>query len=127
MSKKRRISPILKEVFLQLFRKPATSKYPAIKPEVPENLRGRQVFDIDLCISCGLCSRVCPAEAIEMVDVEGKQRPKFMLYRCVFCYQCAESCPKNAIKTSVIFELANHEKSHLIVDPHPNTSGGEET
>jgi formate hydrogenlyase subunit 6/NADH:ubiquinone oxidoreductase subunit I len=117
MGKKSTVSPMIKEVFSSIFKKPATCKYPFVKAEVPEGFRGRQVFDIGLCISCGLCSRDCPAKAIEMVDVDGKRRPLFHLDLCIFCYQCAESCPRNAIKSSAFFELASTNKSDLVVKP----------
>jgi len=108
---------MLKEVLSHVFKKPATGKYPFVKAEVPEGFRGKQVFDIGLCISCGLCSRDCPAKAIEMVEVDGKRRPLFHLDLCIFCYQCGESCPRNAIKSSLIFELASTDKSDLVVKP----------
>jgi ech hydrogenase subunit F len=114
---KKALSPMIKEVFLQIFTKPATSKYPFVKASVPEDFRGKQVFDINLCISCGLCSRDCPAKAIEMVDVDEKRRPLFHLDLCIFCYQCAESCPRNAIKSSMFFELASTNKSDLVITP----------
>jgi len=112
-----KLSPMLKEVVSQIFRRPATRKYPEVKPEVPEGFRGRQIFDVDLCIGCGLCARDCPSEAIEMVEVEGKKRPLFHLDLCIFCYQCAESCPRNAIKTSGFFELASTDKYDLVIKP----------
>lgn len=117
MGKKRAVSPMIKELLSNLFVKPATSKYPFVKAEVAEGFRGKQVYDINLCISCGLCSRDCPAKAIEMVDVEGKKRPLFHLDLCIFCYQCAESCPRNAIKSSEFFELASTNKSDLVIQP----------
>jgi formate hydrogenlyase subunit 6/NADH:ubiquinone oxidoreductase subunit I len=123
-SKKSRVSPMIKEVFHRIFMKPATCKYPFVKAEVPEGFRGKQVYDIDLCISCGLCSRDCPAKAIEMVEINGKRRPLFHLDQCIFCYQCAESCPRNAIISSKIFELATTDKSALVVKPEEKVQKG---
>jgi formate hydrogenlyase subunit 6/NADH:ubiquinone oxidoreductase subunit I len=111
------VTPMLKALLSSLFKKPATCQYPLVKAEVPEGFRGKQVYNIDLCISCGLCSRDCPAKAIEMVEINGKRRPLFHLDQCIFCYQCAESCPRNAITSSKIFELATTDKSALVVSP----------
>jgi formate hydrogenlyase subunit 6/NADH:ubiquinone oxidoreductase subunit I len=125
MGKKLSVSPMVKELLSHLFKKPATSKYPFVKAEVPEGFRGRQVYDPDLCISCGLCSRDCPAKAIEMVEVEGKRSPLFHLDLCIFCYQCAESCPRKAIKSTAFFELATTNKSSLVVKPEGPSQKGE--
>ncbi|MGB8779160.1 MAG: 4Fe-4S binding protein [Candidatus Bathyarchaeia archaeon] len=126
MAKKRKLSPMLKEVIAQIFTKPATQKYPAVRPKIPEGFRGKQIFDINLCISCGLCASDCPAKAIEMVDVEGKKRPLFHLDRCVFCYQCAEGCPRNAIKETGFFELASTSKCDLVIRPETDHKNGGE-
>ena len=117
---KMNISSLWKEVIQHIFKKPATQKYPFVKPNLPDGVRGRHLFFPDRCISCKLCERVCPANAIEMIDVEGKLMPLFMLDRCVFCYQCAESCPKDAIDFSKDFELALDKKSELVVRPNPS-------
>src|SRR4030043_1482404 len=128
MTKKSTISPMIREALSNLFKKPATGKYPFVKAEVPKGFRGKQVFDINLCVSCGLCSRDCPAKAIEMIEVDGKRRPLFHLDLCIFCYQCAESCPRNAIKSSEFFELATTDKSTLVIKPEAtskNVTGAE--
>ncbi len=122
--KKSSVRPMMKALLSNLFKKPATCQYPIVKAEVPEGFRGKQVYDINLCISCGLCSRDCPAQAIEMVEVDGKRRPLFHLDQCIFCYQCADSCPRNAIMSSKIFELATTDKSSLVVKPEGKVQKG---
>jgi formate hydrogenlyase subunit 6/NADH:ubiquinone oxidoreductase subunit I len=120
--KKRAWSPMAREAFSHLFKKAATQQYPFVKACVAEGFRGRQIYDIDLCISCGLCSRDCPAKAIQMVEVDGKKRPLFLLDRCIFCYQCAESCPRNAIKSSEFFEMAGFDRNALVLKPQSRQS-----
>jgi formate hydrogenlyase subunit 6/NADH:ubiquinone oxidoreductase subunit I len=117
LTKRRRLPALLKEMGSCLFKKPVTQEYPLIKVEVPEGYRGRHILYPEKCISCGLCSRECPAKAIELVEVSGKKMPHFYLDRCIFCYLCEESCPRNAIKLSKTFEMSTTETNELIVDP----------
>lgn len=51
------------------------------------------------CVSCGLCSRVCPCSNIKMTD--GK--PTF-LHHCANCMACVVSCPKRAIGYDITAE-----------------------
>lgn len=117
MPKKRRLPALIKDMGSCLFKKPFTREYPAIKVEVPEGYRGRHILNPEKCISCGLCERDCPAQAIELVEVSGKRMPKFYLDRCVFCYLCAEGCPREAIKLSPNFEMSTTEMDELLVIP----------
>jgi len=81
----------------------------------PSDLKGRPrgvertdhdfpVLTEEKCIGCQRCAKVCPAEAIEMVEVgkteKGKpiRRPRIDLSKCVACENCVENCPKDALE-----------------------------
>lgn len=55
------------------------------------------------CIGCARCAKICPALAVEMIQVgvsdKGKpiKRPKFDFSKCVGCEQCVENCPRDAL------------------------------
>lgn len=141
--KKSRISPIFKRAASHIFTKPATTKYPFVKPTLPEDFRGQTVYTIESCnvvdigtgskgltldvksivgSSCRVCERDCPTYAIEIVEVEGgKKRPQIDFNKCIFCHQCVESCPRGAIKSSIFYELATTDKCALIQKPKSKT------
>jgi len=102
---------IIPEVLRNLFRKPNTVKYPYERREPPEGLRGKPVVDRGRCISCRLCSIVCPSKAITMDD---EVKPVFDLGRCIFCGECADICPVKAITMTREFELAVFDKAEAV-------------
>jgi len=108
---------MITEIVSAVFKKPSTRQYPFTSPKVPEGLRGRQIFHPERCISCGLCARDCPAEAIEMIEVSGKRMPLIHLESCIFCYVCVENCPRNALTGSTFYELASTNKESLALRP----------
>lgn len=93
---------ILPKVLRNLFRRPATVKYPRVKVEPPEGYRGKPTIDREKCIHCWLCIRACPDQAIG-IDKETKT-PSIWLGRCTFCGECAEACPTKAIMMTKEFE-----------------------
>ena len=117
MAKKRRFPALIKDMGSCIFKKPFTQQYPFVKAQAPEGYRGKHIFNPEKCMSCGLCARDCPANAIELVEVSGKRMPKFFLDRCIFCYLCAEGCPREAIKLSTDFEMSTTETKELFLSP----------
>jgi formate hydrogenlyase subunit 6/NADH:ubiquinone oxidoreductase subunit I len=93
----------------------ATEKYPFAPYEVAKDFRGKPELDANQCISCGACTRACPANALVMETDEqaGTRRWELSMARCIYCGRCEEVCPTHAITLSEKFELAVTKKSDL--------------
>ena len=57
------------------------------------------LIDEAACVHCGLCTGVCPTEALSL-DPESF-RLTFTRSRCIVCEQCIPSCPVEAISTNL--------------------------
>lgn len=100
-----------------MFRPKVTMQYPEVKFDPPASYRGRPVLvqeddGVERCVACGLCSRVCPALAIEVqaseTELEKERYPQkfeINMLRCIFCGFCEEVCPEEAIVMSKDYEL----------------------
>jgi formate hydrogenlyase subunit 6/NADH:ubiquinone oxidoreductase subunit I len=56
------------------------------------------VIDEDACVHCGLCTGICPTEALSL-DPDSF-RLTFTRSRCIVCEQCIPVCPVQAISTT---------------------------
>lgn len=106
---------LLPETIKKLLSRPVTIQYPKTKPIIPENFRGRHIYDKGLCIFCRLCEINCPNDAIK-VDRE-KKTWEVDLGKCIFCQVCEEVCPTRpkAVRLSKAYELAGAKKSEFIL------------
>ena len=125
------IIPLIKGLATTLrmvFSKPITLQYPEERKEMAPRWRGHPELTVDpdgrrRCVASTLCMLVCPSNAIRgIVAAEGPEHEKYPveftidLQRCIFCGLCQEACPKGAIKLNNLYELAQYEKSVLILD-----------
>jgi len=136
MGRRKAVTTIVKRTVSSIFTKPATTKYPFVKPKLPENFRGQPQYNLTYCnvisignpnfgfdvqsivgSACRVCARDCPVGAITIVEVDGKRRPQFDFNKCIFCNQCVESCPRKAIVNSDVYELATVDKTALVRKP----------
>jgi formate hydrogenlyase subunit 6/NADH:ubiquinone oxidoreductase subunit I len=110
---------MLKDVLTSLVQPPVTERYPFERPRVPTRLRGLLTWDREKCVGCGLCVRVCPAEAIELTVIDKKEKrfvQHYYLDRCLLCAQCVYSCPTSALAMSnEKWELAALKKEQFDV------------
>ncbi len=103
--------------FKNMIRPKFTMEYPEVKFIPGGSYRGRPVLALEenneeRCVACGLCSRVCPALAIEVqageTEREKERYPEkfeINMLRCIFCGFCEEVCPEEAILMSKDYEL----------------------
>ena len=88
----------------------------------------------DNCVSCGICSKVCPCNNIQLVG----GHPSFQ-HHCANCMACVVSCPKRAIgyeinqgdrkllnamskKTPLVKVMGLPKKRKLYRNPYINTA-----
>ena len=66
-------------------------------------------IDETKCIECGICIRVCPADAISMkkIDVE----------KCIRCGKCHDICPQEAVR---------HDSEKIPIDIEENLKKAKE-
>lgn len=95
-----KLSAMWRDALDSLVRSPVTEKYPFKRYEAPEHLRSRLHWDASKCTGCGLCAKDCPADAIEMIVIDKKNRQFVFRYdvdRCTFCAQCVASCRQGCL------------------------------
>ncbi len=115
---------IVPNLFKNLFSKPMTVKFPHESIPIPDKYRGEHSYDIDKCISCGLCAKVCLNRAIEMVEAPPEYKDKYPkkyvkvdIGKCCFCGLCQDICPTDALKLTKNFFLSTFDKSTTIKEP----------
>jgi len=107
-----------------LFKKPVTVQYPEEKLTLAERYRGLHAYDLERCIGCASCVKICPNKCIELrVSITPEKKKKAEEYniyigRCMFCGLCVEVCP---LKPKVItmtqeYELACYDRPSLVYD-----------
>ena len=60
---------------------------------------GEIIIDENACVDCGLCTGICPTEALTLNPETF--RLTFTRSRCIVCEQCIPTCPVQAISTNL--------------------------
>jgi len=117
-----------------IFRRPYTLQYPEEVPDLPPTERGLHNFQIDKCIACDQCAKICPVDCIT-IEAEGKGKfarlRKFEIdyTKCLFCALCCEPCPTECIHMGPTFDLVGYTREEVIIDyadrENPRTFSGE--
>ena len=79
--------------------------------DVPEGFRGKVEADSDKCTGCEACVKICPSEAIDAIETDGKRTLRFNYTRCVLCAICEEFCPEEAITLTDKYRLVTADRT----------------
>ncbi len=118
--------------FWHLFTRSVTLQYPDEKWELPPGARAQLFNNIDDCIGCGFCVKVCPVDCIYMDTVRtgpgedlGKTttgNPKRLhvlrfdidMAKCCYCNLCTIPCPTECLQMTPKYENSVYNRANLL-------------
>jgi NADH-quinone oxidoreductase subunit I len=126
-SKKRRVMDSVKSdnYFAQQDQGTNTIQYPMQKLPVPEVGRYQLFVEIDDCIVCDLCAKVCPVDCIDidaikspdLIGLTSDGSPKRLyaakfdidMAKCMYCGLCTVVCPTECITMTNQYDVSVQE------------------
>ncbi|WP_439881899.1 NuoI/complex I 23 kDa subunit family protein [Pontibacter sp. MBLB2868] len=107
-----------------------TLKYPYESIPVPDNGRYRLHNEIDDCIVCDLCAKICPVNCITIESVKATEEigmtsdgTKKRLYapvfdidmaKCCYCGLCTTVCPTDCLTMTPVYDFAEVNIQNMI-------------
>ena len=111
----------------EAFNKRATYPYPDKPLPIQKRSRGMLSLDLENCIGCELCFRICPSDAIRMQKVDFKEAgfhtnarsesPAIDFNKCIFCGLCSEICPPKVLHHTHKFDIPTDNRKDLVYSP----------
>ena len=126
----RSIAAGLRVTLPYFFARSVVVQYPEVEPTLQPRFRGFHTYEIERCIACESCARICPADCITV----GRTAPCKMdkerdiavggaitEYRidhstCLFCRLCVEVCPTRCLKMGNLHDNSCYRRDDLIAD-----------
>lgn len=121
-SKKRTIVPITDDRYFSETQGISTIQYPHEMIPVPDNGRYRLHNEIDDCIVCDKCAKICPVDCIDIEPIraveeigktsDGTSRRIYAakfdidMGKCCFCGLCTTVCPTECLTMTKVFDFS---------------------
>jgi formate hydrogenlyase subunit 6/NADH:ubiquinone oxidoreductase subunit I len=121
-AKKRKILPVSHGEYFLHTQGISTIQYPHEMIAVPDNGRYRLHNEIDDCIVCDKCAKICPVDCIEIEPVRAVEEigktsdgtPKRIyaarfdidMAKCCFCGLCTTVCPTECLTMTKVFDFS---------------------
>jgi ech hydrogenase subunit F len=104
-------------VLRNLVQKSSTRLYP-IEVRAPfDEYRGELYNEIEKCIFCSSCSRVCPSQCLTVDKKEGTWHCDAMA--CVYCGLCVEACPVDCLHQKNTYRAVSQERIEMMMKGTP--------
>jgi len=116
-----------------LARPSVTTAYPRKSEwDIPDGSRMKLYNNIDDCIGCYKCSRICPTDCIEIETIKAPDSvdlgtastgnplnfwvPKFDIdmVKCCYCDLCTTVCPTECLVMTKAFEGSSYDRGNLV-------------
>lgn len=120
--KRRRIIPITDDRYFSHTGGISTIQYPHETIPVPDNGRYRLHNEIDDCIVCDKCAKICPVDCIEIEPIratgeigktsDGTSKRIYAakfdidMAKCCFCGLCTTVCPTECLTMTKVFDFS---------------------
>lgn len=107
-----------------------TLKYPYEAIPVPDNGRYRLHNEMDDCIVCDLCAKICPVNCIEIESIKATEEigitsdgtkkrlyaPKFDIdmAKCCYCGLCTTVCPTDCLTMTKVYDFPEVDIKNMI-------------
>lgn len=121
-TKKRKIISITDQQYFSQTEGISTIQYPHEMIPVPDNGRYRLHNEIDDCIVCDKCAKICPVDCIEIEPIRATEEigktsdgtPKRIyaakfdidMAKCCFCGLCTIVCPTECLTMTKVFDFS---------------------
>jgi len=107
-----------------------TVEYPHVSIPVPDNGRYRLHNEIDDCIVCDLCAKICPVNCIEIEAIksteeigktsDGSTRRLYAgkfdidMAKCCYCGLCTTVCPTECLTMTKTYDFSEFDVRNMI-------------
>lgn len=62
-------------------------------------IKRKAIVDINLCVACGSCVKVCP---LQIITIKQGVFANIDYERCIGCGKCSKTCPASVIEIKTI-------------------------
>lgn len=126
----RTIAAGLRVTLPYFFARSIVLQYPEVEPAVQPRFRGFHAYEIERCIACEACARICPADCITVARSAPRKMDKerdiavggavtqFSIDHstCLFCALCQQVCPTGCLTLSTLHDNSCYRRADLMAD-----------